>query len=103
MTDIAFTATKAEYDIIHKIVLRAERMLHEMRLEVDFDRQSMRMDIEACHCNGMPLNLADLLDANDGDFGHDVFGIRKYIDRNTGKMMRCFVPRYALPQNYKAV
>jgi hypothetical protein len=55
------------------------------------------MDITAAHANGRPLDLAGLLAAKDGDFAHDVFGIRRHIDRNTGQLMDCFVPRFALP------
>ena len=53
------------------------------------------MDIDACHSNGCPLKLHELLEADDFNFAHDAFGIRKHIDRTTGKLQDCFVPRYA--------
>ena len=53
------------------------------------------MDLTACHANGTPLDLAAMLAAPDADFGHDVGGISRYIDRTTGKLTDCFVPRYA--------
>lgn len=53
------------------------------------------MDIDACHCNGCPLRLQDLLAADEGNFSHDAFGIRANIDRTTGKLQNCFHPRYA--------
>ena len=56
---------------------------------------SVMMDIEACH-NGNPLMLAELLNADVWDFAHDVFGIQENIDRTTGKLMNCFVPRYSV-------
>ena len=56
---------------------------------------STMMDIEACH-NGNPLMLAELLNADVWDFAHDVFGIQENIDRTTGKLMNCFVPRYSV-------
>lgn len=62
---------------------------------IEYDRLSATMDIEACHCNGMPLDLAKLLAAPDADFGHDVFGIRRYLDRTTGWIADRFVPRCA--------
>lgn len=55
------------------------------------------MDITACHLNGCPLDLPGLADASIGDFNHDVMGIRKFINRETGKLEGDF-PRYALKQ-----
>lgn len=54
------------------------------------------MDLTACHLNGMPLDLAKLLAADDLTFAHDVGGIRAHINRRTGKINDCFVPRTAL-------
>jgi hypothetical protein len=31
---------------------------------------------------------------DDANFTHDVFGIRKYLNRETGELTMCFVPRY---------
>ena len=53
------------------------------------------MDVDACHNNDCPLKLQELLEADDFNFAHDVFGIRANIDRTTGKLQNCFVPRYA--------
>lgn len=53
------------------------------------------MDLTACHCNGCELDLDRLLLAPDPDFGHDVCGIRRHIDRRTGKLGGCFLPRCA--------
>ena len=53
------------------------------------------MDIEACHSNGCPLRLNELLATDDGNFGHDVFGIRRHLDRETGKLGGCFLPRFS--------
>ena len=57
--------------------------------------QDAMMDVTAVHANYMPLALSDLLAADDFDFSHDVFGIRRHIDRDTGRLGNCFVPRYA--------
>jgi hypothetical protein len=53
------------------------------------------MDIDATHCNGTPLKLEELLKADDANFAHDVFGIIRHIDRTTGKLTMCFLPRYS--------
>lgn len=62
---------------------------------IDWTFLDFEMDIKACHLNGCPLDLDSLYVAKDGDFGHDVFGIRAHLDRNTGQLTGCFVPRYA--------
>jgi len=59
------------------------------------DRQSFIMDIEACHLNGTPLDLERLSLAEGFDFAHDVFGIQKHINRRTGELENCFLPRCA--------
>lgn len=53
------------------------------------------MDITAVHANGNPLKLAELLATDDFNFTHDVFGITRHIDRETGKLGGCFVPRFS--------
>lgn len=52
------------------------------------------MDIEAAHAV-CPLNLADLADAKDFDFAHDVFGIAKNLNHTTFELDNCFSPRHA--------
>lgn len=78
--------------VIAKIVNRA---LKECPL-LGTDRLTIDMDLTACHANGMPLDLCKLLDAPKADFGHDVYGIRKFLDRETGQLTGCFVPRCAM-------
>lgn len=57
------------------------------------------MDVTACHCNGCPLRLQELLEADDFNFTHDVFGIRRFIDRTTGEMPGAkFHPRFSVPR-----
>lgn len=84
--------TRAEAVLIHEIARRAVSCTENYSL-LDAD-----MDITACHANGCALDLIALLNASDGDFGHDVFGIRQHIDRRTGKLGGLFHPRHALPE-----
>ena len=42
-----------------------------------------------------PLDLSALLEAPDSDFAHDVFGIRRHLNRQTKKLEGHFLPRYA--------
>ena len=41
-----------------------------------------------------PLKLSELFEANDGNFAHDVFGLWQHLDRETGQIKDCFLPRY---------
>ncbi len=60
------------------------------------DPLSLNMDITACHLNGCPLKLSELLNAEPFDFAHDIHGITAHIDRETGALRDCFVPRFAV-------
>ena len=90
---IQWNATKDEFLLINKIADRAVKMAEEVGR--NYPKADALMDIEACHSNGCPLKLAELADAPDFDFAHDVFGIYRHIDRRTGKLGNCFLPRFA--------
>jgi hypothetical protein len=84
--------TKNEMATIRQIARRAVKMAKTTGYEIDY--QNMEMDITACHISN-PLKLYELVSADDGNFGHDVFGIRKYINRENGELTDCFSPRYS--------
>ncbi|QRE00613.1 hypothetical protein [Pseudomonas phage Itty13] len=92
--EIVFTATDTELETAQLIVERAESMARKYGQEID--RTSLLMDLIACNANGCPLKFQALLDADDGNFAHDVFGIRRYMDRTTGQLTDCFLPRFAV-------
>lgn len=84
------------------IVQIAERIEKEIP-EYPDDRRTIIMDLNACHSNGCPLQLAELLAADRFDFTHDIFGIRKAINRTTGKLTEdFFTPRYVVPEAVNA-
>ena len=93
MSKVSFKTVKADTVLIQKIVARAEAMACEAR--IPFDHLAARMDLTAVHVNDCPLRLAALLEAKEFDFSHDVFGIFRHIDRNTGSLRNHFLPRYA--------
>lgn len=93
---IQFNTSKFEHKLIVKIAQRAVAIADNYETEYDF--KMALMDITACHCNGCELDLNKLLEAPDSDFIHDVFGIRRHIDRSTGRLGDCFLPRCAMPQ-----
>ena len=69
----------------------ADRASKELRM----DKARTIMDLNACHSNGCPLDLEELSKAKGFSFVHDLAGIANHIDRDTGKLTDCFVPRYA--------
>jgi hypothetical protein len=92
---VKFAATTYESTLIARIVTRAFDELPQLNR---YDRMSLTMDLEACHSNGNPLRLDELLKAKPFDFAHDVVGIINNLDRNTGKLGNCFSPRYSMPK-----
>lgn len=90
----SFEASPYEYELANAIANRAVTLA--AKAGVAYKKSTALMDIIACHANGNPLRLDALLKADDGQFGHDVFGIRRHINRETGKLGDCFVPRYSL-------
>lgn len=99
LAEISFEITKADRPLIEKVARRAlllDRKSNGKRAACGMD---WRMDITATHANGNPLRLSDLLDADDFNFAHDVFGISRHLDRDTGKLTGFFRPRFsqALP------
>jgi hypothetical protein len=93
---ISFRVSRTEMEIINKIANRAVSMANEHG--VNYDKLTADMDVTACHANGCPLDLLKLLEADAFNFSHDVFGIARHINRSTGQLENCFVPRCALPE-----
>ncbi len=94
MTIIETAQVISDYDLITAIANRAVDM--SRAYDCDYDMTSAVMDLESAH-EGLPIDLKGLLEADDNNFAHDVFGIRRHLDRSTfpGKLTDCFVPRYA--------
>lgn len=88
---ISFNTTKDEAMTIHAIAKRAANLIGGDLLEWD-------MDVSATHANGTPLRLDALAEADDFNFIHDLGGIRRHIDRETGKLADGFLPRFVVNQ-----
>ena len=82
--------TTEEMRKVTAIVDRAEKRINQ-------NKRALVMDIVATHANGCPLDLNKLLNAKAFDFFHDIYGIIKHIDRHTGELQDCFLPRCARP------
>ncbi len=92
MNSIKWNASEFELSQILKIVERYEKEFSESGIT----KTQLIMDIEACHCNGCPIDLCALLHATRYEFSHDVAGIVNHIDRTTGNLRDGFEPRHAL-------
>lgn len=86
--------TAAEFKTVQAIARRADAMYKSAGV-MDQTQMDTIMDIECCHAT-IPLRLDELLRADDVNFAHDVGGIRRHLDRQTGEMWNCFVPRFAV-------
>jgi hypothetical protein len=93
---ISFSVSHSDAPIIRAIADRAVWLARKNG--VRYRRMDACMDITACHANDVPLRLAELLAADDFNFAHDIFGILQHLDRRTGKLGGCFLPRFARPQ-----
>lgn len=94
----SFEVSKKDRSLISKIVKRAIKLADAkslFRLGETYTLLDCEMDLTACHANGNPLRLEELLKTDDVNFGHDVFGIRRHLDRNTGKLGGMFLPRFS--------
>lgn len=89
-----FTRDPVAVKLIRKIVTRAIGLYGP---EVTLDRLSTEMDLSATHANGCPLNFDRLLAFDDFSFMHDITGIYRHLDRETGKLVDFFRPRCAVP------
>lgn len=92
MDFIKFKCSKLEKEQIKKIV---DRMCG---YDSSINSLHAEMDLTACHLNGCALDLPRLLKAPKAVLGHDFYGIRKYLDRSTGKLTGNFDPRCSLPE-----
>jgi hypothetical protein len=94
VTMLNFDVSAEEQQLIQKIAIRAYDLPWNLGQP---NILQIMMDITGCRCNGCPLRLAAMLEADDFNFAHDVAGIMRHINRKTGELMDCFSPRYALP------
>lgn len=94
MSPVRFDVSPADRELIGRIVVRARAVGL-----IELDGLGLTMDLTATHANGCPLDLALLLDAPAFDFAHDIAGIARHLDRLTGKLGDCFVPRCARPED----
>jgi len=89
MIDFAAIKTEAEDMRVIGVIVRRAR---ESGIERDY--LDLIMDLQVAH-NTCPLDLAGFVNAKDTDFFHDVWGIINNLNRQTGELENCFIPRFA--------
>lgn len=99
-----FKISADEYTLAGRIAQRAvgiaeAQQPHLKRNRLNELRRTFFMDITAVHKNLFRLRLQELLDSDNFNFTHDVFGIYQHLNRETGKLENCFVPRFALTKS----
>jgi hypothetical protein len=87
---VSFAVSVKDAKLINRIVVRAASLLG------GFEKIELAMDLTAVHANGNRLRLSELLAAPDFDFVHDIDGIRRHLNRNTGALEGFFTPRYTV-------
>lgn len=94
VSDLDLSLTMKEMSRVYEIAQRAHAKYGNL---VDRRVSDWALDITVVHCNDTPLDLDRLLSSDDFNFGHDVLGIMKNLDRDNGKLMNFFLPRFAQP------
>lgn len=77
-----------DFDIIACLAVRAGK-------KFNLDYHTVMMDLTAVHANGNPLRLKDMEAADITELAHDIYGIARHLDRDTGKLKDCFSPRFS--------
>ena len=86
---------KDRFKKIYEISLRADNILDKYENRSAYpSRVTIMMDVENAD-RQFNLRLDELLEAEDYEGAHEVFGIVNNIDRTTGKVGNFFVPRFA--------
>lgn len=86
-----FTHDPVAVDMIRKAVTRAISVYAAHN--VTLDRMMVEMDLSATHANGNPLDFDKLLAFDDFSFMHDITGIYRNLNRDTGELENFFSPR----------
>ena len=80
-----------EVDLMIRVAERVDSL--NMFADGSYPRIIMVLDLAAV--NGyIGMDFEALLNADDFNFAHDIVGIRNHLDRETGRLGNCFLPRF---------
>ena len=83
---------KKTFDLQCKILDRVDKMRDKIVEKIP-DRMDLAISLD--YANLTNAELENFLTFRDGDFGHDVFGINKYMSRST-HILENFTPRCSI-------
>lgn len=81
-------STTKDTKLIREIAARAAKI-------AKCDPLDIHLDLIACIEGGCPLRLQDMLEADDFNLMHDIYGINAHLNHTTYKLEDCFWPRFA--------
>lgn len=84
----AKTLSKEEHAAMHKVMDRA------LKQYPTYPPMTLALDLLNAH-DDVGLDFERLLAFEAFDFSHDITGICNHMDRSTGKLRHCFLPRCA--------
>lgn len=95
--------TREEIELIHQIAHRAVGLYERLNLlnprDAKFAKFGIAYEIMTVHGEIVPLRLQEMLDADDGNFAHDISGIHRHLDpgkeHDKPRLRDCFIPRFA--------
>ena len=65
-------------------------------IDLGLDLIDIQMDLTVVHFHN-PLRLGDFLKSDNNTFSHDIAGIAFHLDRETGELLDCFLPKMIAP------
>ena len=93
---VRFDSTVEELALIRRCVDRYKKLKEGIGQEIVGGWElDVTMTLDAVNSNGTPIDFQKLLTAYDFSFVHDMDGMEKHIDKNTGKLTGFFLPRSA--------
>jgi hypothetical protein len=98
---VSFKITKADAALARVIARRARELY--LAHKVDRDLTDIIMDLTATSANGCPMDFERLAVADNFNLMHDVGGIARHLDRETGKLGNHFSPRFRQRKPKKGV
>jgi hypothetical protein len=84
--------SKDEWDAADVILERAEAM----NINCHREKLGLLMDLSTA-TEKHALDIIALSKCGGDDFTHDILGIQKHLNRETGELEDCFIPRFTKP------
>lgn len=95
--DLFAKLTDVELHYVGKIIGRAKPMFDKLYGRGEIKPLEIHMDLSAVH-KKCPIDFARLSEFSEFDFAHDLLGIYRHLNRETGELENFFIPRCAKPK-----